>query len=128
MDFFAKIVIGHLVGDYVLQNAAMMSNKSTAGKKGIMWCTVHCLVYTAIMCLFLWTASLLMIAAIFLSHWPIDRWSLAAKWMKLIKGRDPQIVYTQKEFDAAFYAVVYTATDNTMHILLLWLAANWLLK
>ena len=48
--------------------------------------------------------------------------------MKLIKGRDPAVVYGKKEFDAAFYAIVYVVTDNTMHILLLWLAANWLLR
>jgi len=122
-----RIILGHLVGDYLLQNKAMMLNKSKKGVKGALWCTLHCAIYTAVVCLFLWTANPWIILAVFLSHWPIDRWSLAVKWMQLIKSRDPHETYFSKEIDAAFYAIVYVAIDNTAHILLIWLAAKLLM-
>lgn len=125
-DIFARLILGHFAGDYLLQNKAMMLNKSKPGFHGIFWCTLHCLVYTAVVCLFLWTINPLVAIAVFISHWPIDRWSLASKWMKLIRSREPGVLYFVKEADAAFYCIVYVAIDNTMHILLMWLAIKWL--
>lgn len=119
-------ILGHFIGDYLLQNKAMMLNKSKKGFRGALWCTLHCAIYTAVVCLFLWTANPWIILAVFLSHWPIDRWSLAIKWMQLIKSRDPNETYFSKETDSAFYAIVYVVTDNTMHILLIWLALRFL--
>lgn len=120
------LLLGHFVGDYLLQNRAMMLNKSKKGREGIFWCTLHCTIYTAIVCLFLWTLNPLIVAIVFVSHWPIDRWSLANKWIRLIRGRDPNATYFSKEIDMAFYAIVYVVTDNTMHILLIWLAMQLL--
>jgi hypothetical protein len=79
---------------------------------------------------------------VFLSHFPIDRWGLGQKWLDLIGGRN-----VMKDWDAAldhirvkngpcllipedlhipsvitaFAAIVYTVTDNTLHILLMFL-------
>ena len=41
-----EMLIGHLVGDYLLQNDWMAENK--AKHKGLGWltCAVHCLLYT----------------------------------------------------------------------------------
>lgn len=132
-DLFARLVLGHFVGDYLFQNVLMMLNKSKTfdkskkGLDGIIWCTIHSLVYTAIVCLFLWTINPWIVIAVFVSHWPIDRWSLAGKWMRLIGSRNLGEVYFSKEIDAAFWVVVYVVTDNTMHILLVWLATKWLM-
>jgi len=122
---FAAMILGHLAGDYLLQNRAMMLRKTENSLTGQFWCALHCLFYTFSVCLFLGTTDPIMAAAVFLSHWPIDRWSLAAKWMKAIQSRQPGIVYKNKEIDAAFYAIVYTAADNTMHTTLMWLAIEW---
>lgn len=121
---FERIILGHFVGDYLLQSKAMMLKKSEKNIHGILWCTLHCLIYTATVCLFLWTINPWMTIAIFVSHWPIDYWSLGGKWMRLIRSRDPKDNFVA---NAAFYAIVYVVTDNTWHILLIWLAAKWLL-
>ncbi|MFH1423396.1 MAG: DUF3307 domain-containing protein [Candidatus Nealsonbacteria bacterium] len=123
-DLFARILLGHLVGDYLLQNKAMMLKKSEKGLNGVLWCTIHCLVYTTAVCLFLWTINPWVIIAVFISHWPIDRWSLGTKWMKLIHSRELKDDYPENK---VFYAIVYVAVDNTWHLVLMWLAINLLL-
>ena len=75
---FTGIVLGHLVADYLLQNKKMALEKSAEGIKGIIWCTIHSLIYTATICLFLWRIDWLVALLVFMSHWPIDRWSLAS--------------------------------------------------
>lgn len=128
---FAQIVLGHLLGDYVLQSKAMALKKSEKSLNGILWCTFHCLVYTASVCLFLWTLNPFVIALVFISHWPLDRWSLASKWLKLIRGRDIIEAFNSSEkyrdIDVAFSCFVYAVVDNTMHIILLWLIVKWLM-
>lgn len=123
-NLFAAIVLGHLVGDYLLQNKVMMIRKSEKSWQGVMWCTIHCLVYTAAVCLFLWTMNLWVIVAVFVSHWPIDRWSLGAKWMKLIHSRNLNDDFPGNK---VFHAIVYVAVDNTWHLVLMWLAVNLLM-
>lgn len=127
---FAEIVLGHLAGDYLFQSKTMALRKSEKGLNGILWCTFHCLVYTFSVSVFLWTINPLIIGLIFLSHWPLDRWSLASKWLKLIHGRDFTKAYrsTEKyhEIDLAFSCLVYAVVDNTMHLILLWFIVKWL--
>ena len=126
---FAEVLLGHLVGDYLLQSKSMALGKSEKGWKGIGWCGIHCLIYTASVCLFLWTADPLIFILVFLSHWPIDRWSLASWWLKLIRGRSIVAAYYSKDefrdVDLSFSVLVYTVADNTMHLILLWLIIKW---
>lgn len=123
-DLFARIVLGHLVGDYLFQSKKMAIGKSERGWRGWCWCTLHSLIYTATVCLFLWTINPLVIFLIFLSHWPIDRWSLAKYWSKLIGGRDIMTAWAStdrwREIDLAFSCLVYAIGDNTMHLVLMW--------
>jgi hypothetical protein len=127
---FTEMILGHLVGDYLLQNRAMTFGKLKNGWAGIYWCTLHCLIYTASVCLFLWTIEPLIVWFIFLSHWPIDHWSLASKWLKLIRGRDFVKAYQSTEeyheIDLAFSCFVYVAVDNTWHLILLWLISKFI--
>ena len=126
-DVFAKIVLGHLTGDYLLQSKAMALNKSKKGWRGFAWCVFHCVTYTAAVSLFLWTVNPLTISLIFASHFVVDRWSLATVWLKFIRGRDFASAYLSKdqhrEFDIAFTCLVYTVADNTIHLISLWLIA-----
>jgi len=123
-DMFARIVLGHLAGDYLLQSRQMALAKSAPGIKGWLWCLAHCLIYTASLCLFLWTYRPLIVILVFFSHFPIDRWSLASKWLNIIRGRDFIAAYTEKkqhwEIDVAFFCLVYAVADNTLHLILLW--------
>jgi len=67
------------------------------------------------------------IALIFLSHFPIDRWSLADVWLKRIGGRSILAAHAEahphREVRIAFACLVYAVADNTMHLVLLWLIA-----
>lgn len=125
-DWFIRILLGHLVGDYLLQSKKMAIRKSQKGLSGFFWCTIHSAIYTASVCLFLWTIDPLIVGVVFLSHWPIDRWSLATKWLKLIRGRDFIAALKSKqqswEIDLSFSCIVYTIVDNTLHLIILWLA------
>lgn len=128
---FAQIVLGHLVGDYLLQSRNMALRKSERGCAGYLWCFLHCLIYTASVCLFLWTADPLVITLVFLSHFPLDRWSLASQWLKLIRGRDFVKAFQSqdkyREIDLSFSCLVYAVVDNTLHLILLWLITVWLM-
>ncbi|MCX6744261.1 MAG: DUF3307 domain-containing protein [Candidatus Parcubacteria bacterium] len=129
--YFAAVVLGHLAGDYLFQSKGMALLKSKPGRQGANWCLIHCLIYTAIVCLFLWTTNPLVVALVFLSHYPLDRWSLGSKWLKLIRGRDFLAAYVKKEpgweIDLAFSCLVYAVVDNTMHLILLWLIVKTVL-
>ena len=120
---FENILLGHLVGDYLLQSKKMALIKSAPGLNAFLWCLLHCLLYTLSICLFTGTTNLLKISLIFMSHFPIDRWSLASKWLSLIKGRNFMTAYQAKdkywEIDLSFSTIVYVIVDNTMHILLM---------
>lgn len=129
-DIFARIVLGHLVGDYLFQGREMALKKSENSWRGIAWCTVHSLIYTACICLFLWTANPFIFFLIFLSHWPIDRWSLSSKWLKLIRGRDFMKAFNSndeyRDIDLVFSCIVYAVVDNTIHVFLMFLVVIWL--
>lgn len=103
------------------------------------------LFYTAAVCLFTvstisgWGWALL----VFLSHYPIDRWSLADKWLDFIDGRSLREFLSAGHRDlggntpneqanygilrGGFTAVVYTAADSTMHLCLMYFGAKLLL-
>lgn len=123
-DLFARLVLGHLIGDYLLQPKWMALLKSSPGRRGALCCLVHCIIYTGAVCLELWTISPLIIGVVFLSHYPIDRWSLASRWLKLIGGRDFLAAHASKdpyrEIHICFSTIVYTVVDNGWHLLLLY--------
>ena len=80
------------------------------------------------------------IAVVFLSHFPIDKFSLAEHYMHFIKGKGMRdyvrkddwkdsMVYIKPPktelnrydmLEGGFTALVYTVTDNAMHLILMW--------
>ncbi|MDD5290408.1 MAG: DUF3307 domain-containing protein [Patescibacteria group bacterium] len=129
-DLFIKILFGHLMGDYLLQSKVMALKKSEKTCVGLFWCSFHSLLYAFSICLFIWRLSLPILILVFLSHWPIDRWSWAEKWLKLIRGRNFISAYQNKdkywEIDLVFSCLVYAVVDNTFHLLILWVALKHL--
>src|SRR5258705_13840346 len=91
-DLFMLALLGHLVGDYLLQTKQMALTKSAPGWPGALTCTLHVAIYTVAVTAFLATATLwaalpLVMLFIAVPHWLIDRYSLASHWLRLIRGR-----------------------------------------
>lgn len=143
------LILGHLVGDYIFQNDWMAKNKTNGPNPGPffnLWCgahanktaidywqarsawytgnlacTVHCLLYT--LAVFLFSYSFLTwwtYPVIFLAHWPVDRWRLAAWWMKNVSGQEK---FASKEHPMFPWSIV--VVDNIAHLLVLYGCALW---
>ncbi len=125
-----RMLLGHLVGDYLLQSRWMARTKSAHGWPGILASVLHAAIYTASVCLLLWRIDPVIFLAVGVPHWLIDRYSLADHWLRLIRGRTPEsalaLTEPHRSFAIAFYAFVYAVTDNTLHLLCLWALALWL--
>jgi hypothetical protein len=138
-----ELLLGHLCGDYLLQNKFLALNKSKNTLIG--WCAaiIHCLLYTFAVCLFMWNFQPIWIVAVFFSHFFIDKFSLAEWYLKVTNGRslarflrmvDAPTIKDSKEYlnttngmkvlTGGFTAIVYTVVDNTMHLVLMWGAYN----
>lgn len=136
-----ELLLGHLAGDYLLQNEWMALNKAKNTRIGWLAATVHCMLYTLAVCLFMWKFKFIWIIAVFFSHFFIDKFSLAEWYLAHIKGRslkeylnhitegaiprdvldNPMYFFGDQynNLQAGFNAVVYTITDNTMHLVLM---------
>lgn len=131
-----EMLLGHLTGDYLLQNEWMAMNKSKNHIVGWTAAIVHCWIYTFAVCLFMWKFDLIWIVVVFWSHFFIDKFALGEKYMKYIKGSGLKDYinmvdhrYTKAWIDSSdgqrmltggFRAFVYAVTDNTMHLILMW--------
>jgi hypothetical protein len=127
-DMMFQMLLGHLVGDYMLQNKWMALTKSKTTLEGWFAAMVHCWIYTFAVCLFMGNFDLGWIIIVFNSHFWIDKFALGEKYKKLIgsstlkefvhRGESP---ITRREIvEGGFASLTYTITDNTMHILLMW--------
>lgn len=130
-DIFAELVLGHLIGDYLLQPLWMAVGKSRSS-----WiCALHCLIYTGAVGLMTCSSgsSLWWLVFIFASHYPIDRWNLAEHWLRLIQGRTMADYLKRDEWIGAsvadknihivvggFTAYVYAVTDNALHLIIMY--------
>ena len=129
------LFLGHLIGDYILQNDDMAINKSKPSYEGLLPCIKHCTYYalSVAFCVlgggwrliigqttynYQWSLLAAFLIA-YITHYPIDRHSLAKKWMKKI-GQSTDFEKAN-EIRKYFIAPVYIAVDNTMHLFLMWL-------
>jgi hypothetical protein len=129
-----EMLLGHLTGDYLLQNQFMALNKSKNTFNGWFAAIVHCILYTFAVCLFMWNFQPIWIFVVFCSHFFIDKFGFAEIYMKYVKGNGLRDYINeanrnsnyqnndvgQDMITGGFKAVVYTLTDNTMHLILMW--------
>lgn len=113
---FVALFIGHMVGDYILQNDWMARNKVRWDLVGWLSCTVHCIIYTVMVSCALagfgFTVTPGVCALVFASHFPIDKASLAKYWMKVYG-------HSMDSTTNPFVPLVYVAVDNTIHIIIM---------
>lgn len=122
MTTFSWLLIGHLVGDWLLQNDWMAANKQRqlVTQAGM----VHFAIYTASLVAAMYIAMrgtlqaapaqyLLFALVIFVSHWLIDATALAKRWARLTGQSDLQMVHV--------------VVDQTFHLLVIAALIKWTL-
>ena len=111
-------LIAHLFGDYVLQNH-WMANKKTSSS---IACLIHVFLYT--ICFLFVTRSIGALAIISITHFFIDRFSLAKKWPAFYGvgcNGSLQRFFNARQIDPAPpFLTVWLAiiVDNTFHLLI----------
>ncbi len=119
MSVFTWLLIGHLIGDWLLQNDALAQGKRT-GIKSIA-CLLHCLLYTLAQLFTLWIARhyltqpppyLLFALFTFATHWLIDATNLAARWGKFI--RQTNAAFVRVTVDQTFHLITMAVLIETL--------------
>jgi hypothetical protein len=101
-------IIGHLVGDYLIQNDWMALNK----KKKTLNCAVHVTLWTAAVCFFAGWWTVPAVALLWVTHFIQDRTTIINGFMNLIG---------QKQFASgpcAPWSII--VVDNVWHIVTIW--------
>lgn len=109
MDIFNCLLIGHLVGDFLLQSNWMATHK----EKDWRALAVHSLVYTITIYLFSLIAgglSLLALVIIFAAHVILDQRGVVRWWLTNV-SKSPDLTWLQ------------IMVDQTLHLLVLFVIA-----
>jgi hypothetical protein len=129
-DLFASLLWGHIAGDYLFQNKYIALNKSERTLRGFLICVLHCAIYTLSIYAFLPNLPFQFYLYVFLTHFMIDRFSLAQKWLDLIHGRNVIEDYESKdkyrEIAISFACIVYCVVDNGAHMMIQYYLAKWI--
>jgi hypothetical protein len=112
MNTFTWLLMGHLLGDWLLQNDWMAKGKKRASLT--LAGAVHFTVYTAIVSGALWLSGirdkstafyLVFYGVTFVSHWWIDAGDIVERWMRFYRQSDLEMVRVM--------------VDQTLHLLVL---------
>ncbi len=114
MDTLTCFLVGHLVGDYLLQNDWQANNK----KRSSFVCAIHCSLWTASVMLFAWVWNPIAMVWLFTTHFAIDRTNFIRWWMTSVSG--------QKGFAEKLSPWSLIVVDNVFHVVTLYVAAKWL--
>lgn len=139
MKYLIIMLLGHLVGDYLLQTSKMAREKNKRGLRGWLYALYHGFVYsigvTVPLIIFgafevLSVESLVFFLFTWFTHATIDHYSLAKKWSQMMKSdtlpdfndrsvSEVAMNRTEAEiYKIAFNSFVYIAVDNTLHLVL----------
>ena len=110
---FALGLLGHLIGDYILQNDHMATDK----KKSSAVCAFHCLIWTTCVGTITGISGQWIIFWLFATHFAIDRWSFIPYFMDHWSG---QAVFREKL--GPWSAIV---VDNIWHLVTIYIAVRW---
>lgn len=109
MSVFDWLLIGHLLGDWVLQNDWMAKHKQSRLVNPAI--ALHCTIYTAIQWVVLRLVSPASLESVlgftvflFLSHWIIDAADLAGRWNRLFHQTD--VLFMRIVVDQVLHLVV----------------------
>lgn len=116
-DTLTLAIVGHLVGDYLLQNDWMALNKKKPGLLGLMACWTHSAIWALSVCLFAgwsgWAEVLLMLA-----HFAQDRTNVIAWWMTRVNRQEKFLAPPCGPWSAI-------VVDNVWHIVTLFIVSKF---
>jgi hypothetical protein len=126
-------LILHGIGDYFIQNDWMALNKKNKGLWGFLACLIHCITYSLP---FLFIGSLEAVAAIFITHFIIDRTNLVS-YLLAVKNNVKHPANLGGGYDTsnfgfgvsrpAFITIwLNIITDNILHIICNYIALKYL--
>jgi hypothetical protein len=117
----AGIILGHLVGDYLLQNQWMATNKKKDTVEGFFACLIHCTI---------WSLSVMFFGDIpftfntftlvLFSHWILDWTYLASTYMWVVNIFNWRHVKNARLKMTDAKILQYAIVDNTLHLVILW--------
>ena len=113
------MLIGHLMGDFMFQTDAMAMQKAKSSK----WCMIHSIEYTICVTLaimFRGYLSLWIPIIVFISHYPIDRYSVGRWWCENYKKMDCS------GFSGPIPIIICIVVDNTIHLVLMTIAFRFM--
>lgn len=111
-DSLLLAIIGHLVGDYLLQNDWMALNKKSLGLQGDLACCTHCFIWAMSVVLFAgWSAGTIIM--LFIAHYAQDRTQIIKWWMTKVNRQ-------QKFTEPPMAPWSLIVVDNVWHIVSLW--------
>ncbi|RLI38831.1 hypothetical protein DRO66_00480, partial [Candidatus Bathyarchaeota archaeon] len=110
MNNFEMFLIAHLIGDFLLQNNWMALNKTKKTTPLI----VHAYLYSFCMLAFFPTMGPYRFFSVFFLHALIDMFSLADKWLRLIRGRSFESVDKQQNWEEHKWERQTWATHHLM--------------
>jgi uncharacterized membrane protein len=111
MNMFTWLVMGHLVGDWLLQNDWMAK-----GKKQSLFTTAgmaHFVIYTLTVMVTFWLAAgstvslvgyVLVALVVFVSHWLTDATDVVGAWIRLMRQTDIPMVRIM--VDQTFHLII----------------------
>lgn len=107
MTLFSYLIVGHLVGDFLLQTSWMAEGKAKKWAPLLL----HCIVYTSAICVSFLVATgnipIIMIAIVFSSHVILDRRTFVAWWSKTIMGvKNGKPVWLLIMVDQVFHVLI----------------------
>lgn len=114
-----SLLVGHLLGDFILQNDWQANNK----KKRTWPCLVHCVWYTLAVITVALPELLLspgVISIIFITHFGIDRTPFIEWWMRNVSG--------QTSFLRRLEPWSIICVDQVFHLTILWVVVTLQLR
>ncbi len=138
-DLIIRFVLGHLVGDFVLQNLWMALNK----KEQLFPCIVHCLVYTVSVCVFTYPEIFakdfinifLIVNFVLLSHIILDGTNFVDWFLHKINGiswkrakglADKQFFNYDSSIVVSYAVLTQTSVYTTLHLIMLYFIFKFL--
>lgn len=118
-------LILHGIGDYLIQNDWMATNKKKTTLEGELACQIHCITYT--IPFYMWYGDLTLALYIYILHYAIDGFKIVDWFLAVRNGvLDITNFGFSQDRPALITVWLYIITDNIFHIICNYIVINHL--